>query len=204
MFQDFWTQCNGKMDALLARLSANCETLWFLSLFPVLWYHFFMVTRGFVVITDRGGHLHDALRLLDQMEVSPRAILTTTGPDVDHLAKTYAGSQVLSFPQAFSWIGKHRFFNPVNFLIQFFLAFRFARKLRPEAVVTTGASGVLLFCYFAKFFGARIYHIENLAQVTGPSITGRVLYPICTELYVQWQELLSCYGPKARYEGWVL
>jgi len=41
-------------------------------------------------------------------------------------------------------------------------------------------------------------------QVVSKSVTGKLLYPICRELLVQWPELLSSYGPKAKYEGWVL
>lgn len=165
-----------------------------------------MAKNKFVLITDRGGHLHDALRLLEQMQVAPRALITTVGPDVDYLKESeeVAGSEIISFPQAFSWFGKVRFWNPLRFLGQVALAFFAALRLRPHVVISFGAANVVPFCYFAKFFGARIYHVENLAQVVNKSVTGRLLYPICTALFVQWEELLKEYGPKARYEGWVL
>jgi UDP-N-acetylglucosamine:LPS N-acetylglucosamine transferase len=165
-----------------------------------------MTQPGFVVVTDRGGHLHDALRLLDQLKISPEALITTVGPDVAFLKKdpAFQNSKVLSVPQGFSWVGKRRLWNPFKLLYQGFLAFWFALRLRPKVVISTGASNVVLFCYFARLFGGKIYHIENLAQVVNPSLTGRMLYPICVALYVQWRELLPCYGAKARYEGWVL
>ena len=163
-----------------------------------------MGNSNFVVVTDRGGHLHDALRLIEQMAVPPVALLTTVGPDVDYLKTNFKDSEVVSFPQAFSWWGKQRFFNPALFILQIGIVGRTAWRLKPQAVVSTGASGVVLFCYFAWALGAKIYHVENLAQVVNPSITGKMLYPICTNLYVQWNELLQRFGPKARYEGWVL
>lgn len=163
-----------------------------------------MTQTGFVVVTDRGGHLHDALRLLDQMGLWPQALVTTYGPDVEHLRQTLGGGEVASVPMAFSWWGKRRFFNPFKLVAQAVVSLRHAARLRPRAVVSTGASDVVLFCYAAWLFGARIYHIENLAQVVHPSITGRLLYPISTGFFVQWEELLKCFGPKAEYVGWVL
>ncbi len=163
-----------------------------------------MKNRGFVVIADRGGHLHDALRLLDQMQVPPQALITTVGPDVQHLKTGDFQSPIFSIPQAFSWTGKKRWFNPFKFLVQVTRSLFFALKLRPDFVVSTGAGNVIPFCYFSWFLGAKIYHVDNLAQVVNRSIAGRVLYPIATGFYVQWEDLLKVYGPKARYEGWVL
>jgi UDP-N-acetylglucosamine:LPS N-acetylglucosamine transferase len=165
-----------------------------------------MPQTGFVLITDRGGHLHDALRLLEQMRVTPDALITTVGPDVEYLKRSdeLSGAEIVSFPQAFTWFGKLRIWNPFKFVQQLLLALSNAVRLRPRTVISLGASNVIPFCYFAKFFGARIFHVENLAQVVGKSVTGKMLYPICTELFVQWEELLPLYGPKARYQGWVL
>jgi len=164
------------------------------------------IGNGYVLITDRGGHLHDALRLVDQMGVAPAALLTTIGPDVDFLRKAapFAQTELVSFPQAFSWMGKRRFFNPLKFIYLVFLLGYHAVRLRPRYVVSTGASNVVLFCYFSWIFGAKIVHIENLAQVVNPSVTGRMLYPIAAHFFVQWEELLKCYGPKAQFKGWVL
>jgi len=163
-----------------------------------------MEKRGFVVITDRGGHLHDALRLLDQMQVGPQALITTFGPDVAGLRARGFGSPILSIPQSFSWTGKFRWFNPFKFFTQFALSVFYAIRLRPRAVISTGAGNVVLFCYLAWALGAKIYHVDNLAQVVHPSIAGRALYPIASGFYVQWKDLLKCYGPKAQYQGWVL
>ena len=41
-----------------------------------------------VFVTDRGGHLHDAMRLVLQMKIVPRAIIITPGPDVNYLKRT--------------------------------------------------------------------------------------------------------------------
>lgn len=163
--------------------------------------------NGLVVITDRGGHLHDMLRLLDQLQITPVALITTSGPDVSYLhqgSEVLKNSEVYSFPQAFVWFGKKRVWSPLRFLKLIYSSWQRVIQLKPSAVVSTGASNVVPFCYMAWLLGAKIYHVENLAQVVNPSITGRMLYPICAGFYVQWEELLRRYGSKAEYRGWVL
>lgn len=159
--------------------------------------------HSYVIVTDRGGHLHDALRLVHQVGAPPTAIVTTFGPDVDYLknATKNTTQEIYTLPMAFSWLGKRRLFNPILFLVQVFRCIHYARKIRPEYVISTGATAVVVFCYVARCFGAQIVHIENLAQVENPSVTGRLLYPICSHFFVQWPDLLKAFGPKATYAG---
>lgn len=161
-----------------------------------------MLKSPFVVVTDRGGHLHNALKLLEQIAQKPDAIVTTHGPDIDSLRKTFP--RVLEVPYLFRWFGKTRVFNPLGALKHLVVSAHLAWTLKPGSVVSLGASNVVCFCYFARMLGAKIIHVECMNQVTTKSVTGKLLYPICSELMVQWPELLQVYGPKARYEGWVL
>jgi len=161
-----------------------------------------MKRTDLVVVTDRGGHLHNARMLCDQMTLRPDVWLLTAGPEVSELRKL--GHRVAVLPYLFSWIGKRRVWNPLRFLFQSLLALGHALWLRPRHVVSLGASDVVPFCYWARLFGARVFHVECMNQVQSPSVTGRLLYPVCEVLYVQWPELLRHYGAKARYAGWVL
>ena len=161
-----------------------------------------MGQRGLVVVTDRGGHLHNAKMLLAQLRLVPQAILTTNGPELRALKG--GPSDVYRIPYLFSWIGKRRIWNPLKSIWCFAYAFFLAALLRPKRVVSLGASDVVPFCLFARLMGARVFHVECMNQVVTPSVTGKLLYPICEALYVQWPELLAAYGSKARYSGWVL
>ncbi len=155
-----------------------------------------------MIITDRGGHLHNARMLLEQLRVAPNAIVTTYGPELQSLRQ--GPSAVYRIPYLFSWIGKYRFWNPIKSAWAVLRAIGLAIHLRPRQVVSLGASDVVPFCYVARLLGARVFHVECMNQVQTPSLTGRLLYPICQSLYVQWPELLSAFGPKAKYAGWVL
>lgn len=161
-----------------------------------------MQKNAFVMATDRGGHLHNALKLIEQLQKSPDAFVTTHGPDIDSLRQD--GKKVHEVPYLFTWFGKTRWFNPVSALKHLWVSFSLAKKLRPQTVISLGASNVVCFCYFSRMLGAEILHVECMNQVKTKSITGKLLYPIAKNVLVQWPELLSQYGPKARYEGWVL
>ena len=160
------------------------------------------MSHPFVLVTDRGGHLQNAQMLIEQMGHKPAAIITTQGPEVVGLQSRY--DRVVVIPTLFTFFGKRRFTNPWKIARNFFGAVYWAWKLRPRAVISLGATNVVFFCYFARLFGGKIFHVECMNQVTSPSITGRVLYPICEKVFVQWPELLDRYGPRASYQGWVI
>jgi len=165
-----------------------------------------MNRNGFVLVTDRGGHLHNAWMLLEQMQVSPTALVTTYGPDIVPIKKTatFKDSTIISIPHAFTWVGKIRIWNPFKFALQCLMTLLWVIRLRPRRVISLGGSNVIPFCYWSKLVGAKVYHVECMNQVVSPSVTGRLLYAICDKLFVQWKGLELVYGPKARYEGWVL
>ncbi|MBM4303377.1 MAG: hypothetical protein FJ112_03500 [Deltaproteobacteria bacterium] len=161
-----------------------------------------MKRTQFVMITDRGGHLHNALMLVEQMKISPDVFITTLGPDIDALSQ--GETPIYRVPHLFKWFGKVRVLNPISVVSHFLKAFWLAIRLRPYKVVSLGASNVVVFCFWAKLLGAKIYHVECMNQVKNVSITAKLLYPICHEIYVQWDELLLQLGSKAKYVGWVL
>ena len=87
-----------------------------------------------------------------------------------------------------------------SFLYSGWLAFR----CRPKYVISLGATNVVFYCYWAKWLGATIYHVECMNQVETASLCGRALYPIAETVFVQWEGLQGRLGPKAEYAGWVL
>jgi beta-1,4-N-acetylglucosaminyltransferase len=82
------------------------------------------------------------------------------------------------------------------------LAWRLLRRLRPAAIVTTGAGVAVPFCYLGRLMGCRVIYVECLSRVTTPSLSGRLIEPVAHDFYVQWPELVSRYR-RARYVGTV-
>jgi UDP-N-acetylglucosamine:LPS N-acetylglucosamine transferase len=157
---------------------------------------------GFVVVTDRGGHLSNALGLLEQLALAPEALIVSAGPEAETLQEHY---RTLVVPHLFRWfrLGR-RVVDPWAVAVHLARTFRIARALRPRIVLSFGASATVAFCYWAWLLGARIVFIECMNQVDRPSRTGRLLAPICSDVFVQWKGLEAQYGPKGRYAGWVL
>ncbi len=150
--------------------------------------------------------MHNAAMLLEQMGVSPSALVTTYGPDIRAASdfRWLKGVPLFTVPYLFSWFGKRRWLNPFKALAHVVVSLVLVLRLRPKAVVSLGATNVVVFCVLAKVLGAKLIHVECMNQVRSRSHTGTLLYPFCAELFVQWPELLPLYGPKARYAGWVL
>lgn len=91
--------------------------------------------------------------------------------------------------------------NPLEFLKNLGRAFRIFQKERPDLVVSTGAEIAIPVILVSKLFRVPSIYIECGAQVTTPSVTGRVMYWLANRFYVQWPELREVYGPHARFEG---
>ncbi|NOU65212.1 polysaccharide biosynthesis protein [Paenibacillus sp. LMG 31461] len=73
-------------------------------------------------------------------------------------------------------------------------------KERPKVIITTGAGAVLGLCLLGKMFGSKIVYIESFAKVYTSSVTGRFIYKIADQFYIQWEQLRDVY-PEGTYRG---
>ncbi|HAX73192.1 MAG TPA: hypothetical protein DCY20_06675 [Firmicutes bacterium] len=80
---------------------------------------------------------------------------------------------------------------------------RYFIKYRPKVIVSTGVHSTIPLCVYGRLFGRKVIYIETIANVYTPSMTGRLMYYLATDFYVQWEELLTLY-PNAKYGGCVL
>ncbi|EKF00328.1 UDP-N-acetylglucosamine--LPS N-acetylglucosamine transferase [Tolypothrix sp. LEGE 11397] len=79
--------------------------------------------------------------------------------------------------------------------------FQFIRLEKPDVIISTGASIAINFAFVAKILGIRFIYIESISRANELSISGRLVYPISDEFYVQWAELCQKY-PKAIFKGY--
>lgn len=70
-------------------------------------------------------------------------------------------------------------------------------------VICTGASLAITFGILAKVLGYRFIYVESISRSSDLSISGKLVYPIADEFYVQWQQLTHKY-PKALFKGTVV
>ena len=73
-------------------------------------------------------------------------------------------------------------------------------QYRPKVIISTGVHSTIPLCILGWLFRRKIIYIETVAVVNKPTITGKVMYKIASEFYVQWEELLEVY-PSAIYGG---
>ena len=144
----------------------------------------------YLLVASSGGHLLQLLQLKEEWARSERHWVTFDMPDARSLlrgeAVTYARHPTNRSIRNLAW-------NLVLALVT-------CARLRPRAVVTTGAGVAVPFCYVGRLFGARIVYIESFARTSEPSLTGRLIHPVAHRFFVQWPELQAAYR-KAEFEG---
>jgi UDP-N-acetylglucosamine:LPS N-acetylglucosamine transferase len=77
----------------------------------------------------------------------------------------------------------------VNFARNLRLAWRLLRTLRPKLIVSTGAAMCVPFVWIGRLLGVKVFYIESVTRIEGPSLTGRLVAPLAHRVYVQWPEL---------------
>lgn len=144
-------------------------------------------------MASSGGHLFQLLRLRDGWSPQDRHWVTFDTADARSLlageAVTYAAHPTNR--------------NLPNLLRNAVLATRLIRRLRPRAIVSTGAGVAVPFCWLGRLAGARVVYIESFARIEGPSLTGRLVHPVATDFFVQWPRVQRHYR-KAQYRGALL
>jgi beta-1,4-N-acetylglucosaminyltransferase len=143
-----------------------------------------------LLVASAGGHLLQLLQLREEWPLAERQWVT--------FDKTDARSLLIGETVWYAHHPTNR--NIPNLLRNMVLAFRLIRRLRPRAIVTTGAGVAVPFCYVGRLFRARVVYIESFARISNPSLTGRLVHPVATSFFVQWPELQKRFR-NARYEG---
>jgi UDP-N-acetylglucosamine:LPS N-acetylglucosamine transferase len=91
-----------------------------------------------------------------------------------------------------------------KFVINLFEAVRILRRERPAVVLSAGAGPAVPFAIVGRlFFGCRVIYIETVTRISSPSLTGRIMYWLAHDFYIQWRSLAR-YFPKARFAGSLL
>ena len=94
--------------------------------------------------------------------------------------------------------------NVLNIFPALWIVFRAFLKERPQVVISTGSEVAIPVFVMAKLFRVRTVYIETIASFATVSLTGRLLYPFADKFYVQNQESLKNYGPRAEFHGGIL
>ena len=72
---------------------------------------------------------------------------------------------------------------------------------KPDLIISTGASLAINFAFIAKLFGIKFLYIESISRAEELSVTGKIVYLLSHEFYVQWPELSKKYS-KVLFKGY--
>jgi beta-1,4-N-acetylglucosaminyltransferase len=145
------------------------------------------------LICSHGGHLSETLQILEAFEGQQIFFATyhsARDESIRQLAPAYftdnIGTSVMRMLQASLW------------------ALDVLRRERPDVVLSLGAEIAIPFFYWSKLLGIKTIFIESWCRVENLSRTGRLVYPVADQFWVQWPQLLAACGPKARFNGAVI
>ncbi len=147
-----------------------------------------VVNNSVVVIASAGGHLREARLATSRLGLKP-VYITYKAP---HLRDT-TGDDVFYYV-----IHPRR--NPLRLLANAVQAIWLVVKLRPRVVITTGADVAVPFSIFARLLGAKLIYIESGANISSPTLTGKILYHFADLFIVQWKAV-GKFFPKAVHGG---
>jgi beta-1,4-N-acetylglucosaminyltransferase len=151
------------------------------------------------LVCSSGGHLTEALSLLDAFEGHDVFLIVHNFPSLK--AVRLDGIQrIHKLPILFGYSSWPSVF--LTIFVNFFQLLRIIWLERPSALFSTGAEIAVPAFYIGKiFFGTKLIFLESLARVKDLSFTGKLLYPIADLFLVQWPELLSKKRKKVSYQG---
>src|SRR5205085_5628778 len=87
-----------------------------------------------------------------------------------------------------------------NLLRNFLLALRLVLRWRPRVILSTGAGVAVPFAWVGRLVGCRVVYVESLTRIEAPSLSCRMIAPVATRIYVQWDELRDAL-PRAHFSG---
>lgn len=144
-----------------------------------------------LVVCSAGGHLMEAMRAIE-------------GVPAEFAVATFRLPHLVAPPGVRSL---HYLVDPhvslLKYAANFVQSLWLMLRLRPRAVLTTGAGIAIACALIGKCMGARLIFVETAAGAGRLSRTGSLLYRFADLFIVQWPD--ACAGhPRAVYGGCVL
>ena len=142
------------------------------------------------IITSRGGHLYQVVRLKRWWSQFNRFFVTFPGEDT---------SSLLSKERVyFAHYPESR--NVINAIKNLFLARHILKKEQPDVLISCGAGIAPPFFLLGKLFGSRLIFIEPYDFIKNPSLSAKLVESFVDLLLVQHEGLVNNYK-RAVYKG---
>lgn len=146
-----------------------------------------------LLVCSSGGHLLLLHQLRPWWEKHERSWVTFDKTDARSLLEG----------ERLDWAHHPTQRNIPNLLRNLRLAWRVLRRERPDVLVSTGAGVAFPFFVLAKPLGIKTVYVEAYERMDRASLTGRLCYPICDLMVLQWEEQRRFY-PRGELVGALL
>jgi hypothetical protein len=146
-----------------------------------------------LLVCSPGGHLLQLLSLEPAWGDCETSWVTLPAADVEHLLAER--DVVLAHGPT------NR--SPVKAVRNLLLAWREVRRRRPQAILSTGAALAVPFFLIGRLHGCRLVYVESLTRTRDLSLSGRMVYPLAHEFFVQWPDVAARHR-RARHVGSLL
>ncbi|GFE69609.1 PssD/Cps14F family polysaccharide biosynthesis glycosyltransferase [Chroococcus sp. FPU101] len=146
-----------------------------------------------LLVCNPGGHFSTMLGLKKFWSKHERAWVTYPKFDTEMLR----GQEIVH------WVTMQEARMVIRAMINFIKAIIILVKYRPNIVISTGASLAVPFIFAAKILRIKTVYVESITRSESLSLSGKLIYNIVDELYVQWPNCLTHY-PKVQYHGIVV
>jgi UDP-N-acetylglucosamine:LPS N-acetylglucosamine transferase len=145
-----------------------------------------------MLVSTSGGHFSTMKSLQPFWSLHQRVWVTDLKKD----------TEVLDGEEQVYWLSYQGPRNILKFALNIPRIFRVLSQERPDLVISTGASISVNFALAAKVLGIRFIYIESISRSKELSLSGKLVYRLCDEFYVQSPSLCQKY-PKATFKGYV-
>lgn len=139
-----------------------------------------------------GGHFEQILMLMPLMEKYDSFVITEKTKYETEI-KTKKIFYLLQ-------VNRKEWQFPFEMIVNSIKSFFIFIKERPDIVITTGVLAMIPMCLLSKVFRKKLIYIESFAKVNSPTETGKLMYKIADQFYVQWPQMKEIY-PNAIYLG---
>lgn len=146
-----------------------------------------------LLVCNPGGHFSTMMSLKKFWSAHEREWVTYNHFDTERLHGQ----------EAVHWVLKQEAREFWRAAINCIHAVQIVRKSRPDMILSTGAGLAVPFLVIGKLFGIKTIFIESLSRSYELSLSGRLVYNLVDELYVQWPQCIER-NPRAQYRGVVL
>ncbi|WP_448552153.1 PssD/Cps14F family polysaccharide biosynthesis glycosyltransferase [Thalassotalea montiporae] len=153
-----------------------------------------------IFVFGEGGHQAEMECLINYIDVSRCEMVTFTAmTDVDRTISW--ADEIILLDEVRDKQSKLKSLFSVFWLIRNFVkSFLFLLTNPVSLVVSTGPGKAIATAIAAKLLRIKVLHVESCSRFTTKSLTGKVMYMLADEFWVQNKSLQSLY-PKSTYVG---